>query len=240
MPRSLNELEAEIAALQRNSASSEQSTSEYSSSVEQNSSEYSSSEHSSGSSDSETGSESSPEDYREEGSDFSGYSCDSTDTESSEGSEAESELAAKRRAEIDQKANSMVRKKQKRGLSTICFKFLLGKCHLSDCIYHHATLDSLTEEERGSLVHELHKRPFDPSLGNLVKQLNIPVCKSFSKTGECKFSQKCKFWHIDTENDAKWAGYSIWCPQCRKAFTSEVQMREHEKGKFHQSNIKRI
>ena len=174
---------------------------------------------------------------------FSGYSCDSSSSEESDYSdESESEADAepseeqKRKLEIDRKANQISRKKTRLGMSDICFKYLVGKCKLSDCIFRHSTLDSLNEEEKGELVRELRRKPFDPELGALVKQLNIPVCKTFSKQGECKF-QKCRFWHIESENDAQWAGCPYWCALCRKAFTSDSQLREHSNGKLHKSKV---
>jgi hypothetical protein len=173
---------------------------------------------------------------------FSGYSCDSSDTEYSDDSDEsdpeEQNEEDKRRVDFAKKANQVARKKSRLGMSDICFRFLAGKCQLSDCIFRHSTLDSLTEEERGDLVRELRRKPFDPTIGVLVAKLNIPVCKTFSKQGECKF-QKCRFWHIESENDAKWAGSPYWCGLCRKAFTSEIQLREHTNGKFHKSNLSR-
>lgn len=174
---------------------------------------------------------------------FSGYSCDSSSSEDSDNSEDESDSASstaedesKPKVNYDKKSNDMVRKKARLGMSSICFKFLLGKCTLPDCIYHHTLLTDLSEEEKGELTRELHKRPFDKDLGVLVKALNIPVCKTYQKTGECKFQMKCRFWHIDSENTAKWAGFDFWCACCWKAFTSDVQYREHCNGKFHKQN----
>jgi hypothetical protein len=174
---------------------------------------------------------------------FSGYSCDSSDSEYSDESN-ESEMIEqpneeeKRRIDFAKKANQVARKKSRQGMSDICFRFLTGKCLLDDCIYRHCTLDTLNEEEKGDLVRELRRKPYDQVIGCLVKQLNIPVCKSFSKQGQCKFN-KCRFWHIESENDAKWAGSPFWCGLCRKAFTSEVQLREHTNGKFHKANSSR-
>lgn len=177
---------------------------------------------------------------------FSGYSCDSSSSDESDDTEDGSDrddtrkpLATSESTQYDKKANQMVRKKARAGMSCICFKNLVGKCSLSDCIYHHVTLSELTEDEKGELVRELHKRPFDSDLGNLVKNMNIPICKTYSKTGECKFQLKCKFWHIDSENVAKWAGSHFWCANCRKAFTSDSQYREHCNGKFHKQNTSR-
>jgi len=173
---------------------------------------------------------------------FSGYSCDSSSSEDSESSnegerEEQVELTAdeKRKLEFDKKAKDLSRKKHRQRLSDICFKYIVERCSLSDCIFRHCTLESLGEEERGELVRELHRKPFDAEIGVKVKQLNVPVCKTFSKQGECKF-QKCRFWHIQTENDAKWAGCPFWCQTCRKAFTSDSQLREHVNGKVHKSN----
>lgn len=181
-------------------------------------------------------------DSSEEDGASSGYSCDSSSSEDSESevdTEDENELTdeQKRRLALEKKANQVARKKARQSLSDICFKFVLGKCQLDDCIFRHCTLESLNEEARGELVRELHRKPFDAEIGAKVKQLNVPVCKKFSKEGECKF-QKCRFWHISTENDAKWAGYAFWCQPCRKAFTSDSQLREHFNGKFHKANAK--
>lgn len=172
----------------------------------------------------------------EEGS-FSGYSCDSSSSEESDStSDAEEEISEeqKRKLHFDQKAAHLARKKTRQRLSDICFKFVLGRCELADCIFRHSTLESLNEEEKGELVRELHRKPYDAEMGAKVKQLNVPVCKTYSKQGECKF-QKCRFWHIQTENDAKWAGSPFWCSNCRKAFTSDSQLREHTNGKLHKS-----
>jgi hypothetical protein len=217
MTASLNDLEAQIRALEGSSNESDDSSV---SDSEPASSEFSDSEIDS----------------------FSGYSGDSSDTESSESSEESEEEEPtpeeKRKIDFAKKANQISRKKARLGMSDICFKFLAGKCTLEDCIFRHSTLDSLTEEEKGDLVRELRRKPFELVVGGLVKQLNIPVCKTFSKQGVCKF-QKCRFWHIESENDAKWAGSPFWCELCRKAFTSDNQLREHNNGKFHKSNLSR-
>ncbi len=182
-------------------------------------------------------------DDSDKASSFSGYSCDSSSSEELDDSEddigsqvTDREVSSATKPNFDKKSNDMVRKKARLGMSSICFKFLVGKCALSDCIYNHVSLSGLSEEERGELTRELHKRPYDKELGTLIKTLNIPVCKTFTKTGECKFQAKCRFWHIDSENTAKWAGFDFWCPTCRKAFTSDVQFREHCTGKFHKQN----
>lgn len=197
------------------------------------------------SSDSESDSETSQSvsDVSESASSFSGYSCDSSSSEESDESEEESDSdiskvgdGDKPKVNFDKKANDMVRKKARLGMSSICFAYLLGKCAVPECIYHHISLTDLDEEKKGELTRELHKRPFDKDLGSLVKTLNIPVCKTYTKTGECKFMTKCKFWHIDSENTAKWAGSEFWCSCCRKAFTSDTQFREHCNGKFHKQN----
>ena len=171
---------------------------------------------------------------------FSGYSADSSDTSESEASEGSEEEYINQRVDqgkvnYEKKARETSRKKARFGMSDICFKFNIGQCRLEDCIFRHVKLESLNEEEKGDLVRDLRRKPFDPELGLIVKQLNIPICKTFSKTGECKFL-KCRFWHIDSENDAKWAGCPFWCGPCRKAFTGETQLREHSNGKLHKQN----
>ena len=183
-------------------------------------------------------------DDNSDSSSFSGYSCDSSSSEEeseySDDDESDSEEAddaKKRSIDFAKKANQVARKKSRLGMSSLCFKFLTGACKLEDCIFRHADLSKLTEEEKGELTRDLHKRPFDQELGAKIKNLNIPTCKEFSKTGTCKFNHKCRFWHIETENDAKWAGCTHWCQPCRKAFTSESQFREHCNGKFHKSKI---
>ena len=175
---------------------------------------------------------------------FSGYSCDSSSSEEdSDYSEdehddsTEVDASSKRREDFSKKANQLARKKSRLGMSSICFKFLTGSCKLEDCIFRHVDLVKLTEEEKGELTRDLHKRPYDSDLGMKIKNLNIPTCKEFSKTGSCKFNIKCRFWHIESENDAKWAGCTHWCEACRKAFTSDSQYREHCNGKFHKSKI---
>ena len=217
MKRSINDIDAQIAALERRSLDSDAEDRSEVSSV--------------------------TEDVCRDSDSFSGYSGDSSSTEESDfsdGSESEEEVTEEQKQKIafDKKANEVARKKQRLGMSDICFNFLVGRCQLDDCIFRHCTLDSLNEEERGDLVRELRRKPYDEKLGNLVKQLNIPVCKTFSRQGECKF-QKCRFWHMETENDAKWAGSPFWCGLCRKAFTSEVQLREHTNGKLHKANAAR-
>ena len=174
---------------------------------------------------------------------FSGYSCDSSDTDYSEDSvepeDARESPDLRRKDEFANKASYVARKKIRLGTSDVCFRFVVGNCQLNDCIFRHCKLESLNEEERGDLVRELRRKPFDPTIGVLVKQLNIPMCKTFSKEGQCRFV-KCRFWHIESENDALWAGLPYWCAPCRKAFTSDSQLREHSNGKFHRSNISRI
>ena len=110
----------------------------------------------------------------------SGYSCDSSSSEESEYSdeseaEAEAEVSEeqKRKLAFDKKAELLSRKKARLGMSDICFKFLVGKCTLADCIFRHSTLQSLSEEETGELVRELRRKPFEAELGGLVKQLNM-------------------------------------------------------------------
>ena len=212
MKGSLNDIEAQIAALERGSAADSDESD--ASDIESIASDPSEAE--------------------------SGYSCDSSSTEESDYSDESDEKEPvteeeKRKAEFDKKANVIARKKARQGMSDLCFKFLVGKCRVDNCILRHSTLESLDEEEKGELVRELHRKPFEAELGKLIKDLNIPTCKTFSKQGECKFA-KCKFWHIETENAAQWAGYPFWCESCWKAFTSETQLREHNNGKLHKSS----
>lgn len=180
-------------------------------------------------------------DYSDSGS-FSGYSCDSSSSEEDSDYSDDEDLvvdqsveSGKRTIGFEKKANQVARKKSRLGMSSICFKYITGTCTLNDCIFRHVDLERLKEEEKGELTRDLHKRPFDAELGSKIKNLNIPTCKEFSKTGACKFSLKCRFWHIETENDARWAGCTHWCECCRKAFTSDSQYREHCNGKFHKS-----
>ena len=227
MPKkSLNDIDAQIAALERAVSSSDDDSCSVVSSGEVSDTDGSSNPAESDSDDSRSS---------------SGYSGDSSSSEESEYSENESDEAktdaVTTKVDYDKKANQVARKKARLGMSSICFKYVLGACKLSDCIYDHVNLDSLKDEERGQLTRELHKRPYDPALGSKVKQLNIPICKEYTKTGQCKWTTRCRFWHIQTENDAKWSGSDFWCQPCRKAFTSDVQLREHCNGKFHKSRV---
>ena len=219
---SLNDIDAQIAALERESKGLVDSC-------------QSDSTSSSG------GSSSEEEHFVADDDSFSGYSCDSSSSEESDSSEEsepdEQNEEEKRKLDFDKKAKEVARKKSRSGMSSICFKYLQGTCKLEDCIFRHIELSKLNEEEIGEVTRELHKRPYDATLGALIKNLNIPVCKVYSKTGECKFLLKCKFWHIDSENTAKWAGLLFWCESCWKAFTSEVQLKEHCNGKLHKYNI---
>jgi hypothetical protein len=213
MTESLNDIEARIRELEACDSDSDNSSQSESSSVEEDSTDSDA---------------------------FSGYSCDSSDSENSEPSETETDNAKNSTFEhpvtsFDRKAVQVQRKKARLGMSDICFRFLVGRCKLRNCIFRHSALETLSEEERGELVRELRKKPFDAGLGAIVKTLNIPVCKTYSKQGECRF-QKCRFWHIESENDARWAGCPFWCALCRKAFTSDIQLREHSNGKLHKNN----
>jgi hypothetical protein len=218
--KSLNDLDAQIAALEG----------EVNSSDDDSISDRSVSETDKSNTD-ENGSVSSSES-------FSGYSCDSSSSDYSDSTESEDERSKHEpksgaKVDYDRKANQTARKKARLGMSSICFKYILGTCKLRDCIFDHIELATLSEEEKGQLTRELHKRPYDPALGAKLKILNIPICKEYTKTGQCKWTTRCRFWHIQTENDAKWSGCDYWCQPCRKAFTSETQLGEHCNGKFH-------
>lgn len=168
---------------------------------------------------------------------FSGYSCDSSSSEESDDEPEPVKPVSADGVDYAKKATQIARKKARLGMSSICFSHVLGQCELSDCVFEHKTLEKLSEEERGELMRELRRKPFEESLGAKVKAMNIPVCKAFGKN-LCKF-MKCRFWHIETENDARWAGSPFWCQPCRKAFTSQIQLQEHSAGKLHKANSNR-
>jgi hypothetical protein len=134
--------------------------------------------------------------------------------------------------------NQKARKKRKRGLSTICFQYLKGSCKFSKtCTFNHVSATKLESEEKIEIMRELRLRPFDADLARVIANLNIPQCKSFTKNHNCKYDRKCQYWHIDSAAISRWAGFPFWCDACKKGFTSETQLTEHQKGKFHISNL---
>lgn len=139
----------------------------------------------------------------------------------------------------DAQANAVLKKKRRQGLSTICFQHLKGFCQYSKtCVFRHVSATKLESDDRIEIMRELRLRTFDADLAKVITDLNIPHCKSFSKTSACKFAHKCQYWHIDNAAVAKWAGFPFWCHSCTKAFTSEAQLLEHNKGKLHLSKTR--
>ena len=147
-------------------------------------------------------------------------------------------VGTKRKARNDEQVSAVLKKKRRQGLSTICFQHLTGFCKFSkSCVFRHISAAKLESEDRIEIMRELRLRRFDTELAKVVTDMNIPHCKSFSKTRECKFSKNCQYWHIDSAAIAKWAGFPFWCESCAKGFTSEAQLFEHKKGKLHLSKI---
>jgi len=138
----------------------------------------------------------------------------------------------------DAQVSAVMKKKRRQGLSTICFQHLKGFCKYSKtCVFRHISAAKLDSEDRIEIMRELRLRQFDPDLAKVVTDMNIPHCKSFSKTHACKFDRKCQFWHIDSAGIARWAGFPFWCQTCTKGFTSQNQLTEHCQGKLHKSKI---
>ena len=133
-------------------------------------------------------------------------------------------------------ASALLKKKRSKGHSTICFQYLKGSCRFGkECLFRHLSPSKLESEDKIEIMRELRVKQFDADLSKVIRELNIPTCKTFAKTGVCKFNAKCQYWHIDEERIARWAGFDYWCGRCYKAFTSKTQLDEHEKGKLHRS-----
>jgi hypothetical protein len=140
----------------------------------------------------------------------------------------------KRGLETSQAENILKKKKtikRKEGLSTLCYKFLSGRCRFKDCAFRHVTLDEITLEDHAEILKDVRwKKEYDPKLAEVVQKFPITFCRAF-KEGVCTRGDKCRYWHMDTELKARWAGFKFYCGPCVKGFTSEAQMREHESSK---------
>ena len=131
------------------------------------------------------------------------------------------------------KQKEILAKKRRLNQSTLCFQYLLGDCKFPDCIFRHVkTLDA---SDRAEFLRELKMKPFDRKLADFAKSQNIPVCKEFNKNN-CKH-RNCQFWHLEDARSGQWAGYDFFCSTCRRAFTSQLQLDEHQLGKLHRSNL---
>ncbi|EER09038.1 hypothetical protein Pmar_PMAR021687 [Perkinsus marinus ATCC 50983] len=138
-------------------------------------------------------------------------------------------------------SNKVLRKKMRQGLSNLCFSFLTGKCKFEEggksCLFSHVKPEEMTAGDKAELIRELrHRKKFDPALAKVAQNLNIPMCRMYKKTGQCKQGEKCKFWHLRNELDARWKGMEYWCQTCFLGFTSEDQLKEHRNGKTHKAN----
>ena len=142
-----------------------------------------------------------------------------------------------KRALEDETAAAVLKKKRRKGHSTICWNYLKGTCRFSDdCMFRHVSPAKLDPADKLEMLRELKVKTFDAELGKVIMNLNIPTCKAYSKAHACKYETKCHFWHIDSATVARWAGFEFWCQPCRKAFNSDSQFREHNKGKVHLQN----
>mmetsp|Transcript_2501 Transcript_2501/g.5880 ORF Transcript_2501/g.5880 Transcript_2501/m.5880 type:complete len:316 (-) Transcript_2501:34-981(-) len=129
---------------------------------------------------------------------------------------------------------------RKRGAlqASVCFRFLREACKFDDCKFRHIRAAELTPELTAGVLRELPLRKFDQKLADVIRDLNIPRCKDFHQYGNCTRREgQCHYWHLTSAAVAKWAGFNFWCEPCSKAFTSEEQMREHEKGRPHLTAI---
>ncbi|KAF4684771.1 hypothetical protein FOZ60_007328 [Perkinsus olseni] len=138
-------------------------------------------------------------------------------------------------------SNKVLRKKMRQGLSNLCFSYLTGKCKFEEmgkpCLFSHVKPEEMTDADKAELIRELrHRKRFDPALARVAQNLNIPMCRMYKKTGQCKQGEKCKFWHLRNELDGRWKGMEFWCETCYLGFTSEEQLKEHKNGKTHKSN----
>merc|ERR1712129_198733 len=114
----------------------------------------------------------------------------------------------------------------------------MGSCKFDDCMFEHVAGGKLTQEERAQVLWELPKRPWDPVLGEVIKQLNIPRCKDFHQRGGCKqLDGKCHFWHLTGAAVAKWAGFGFWCEACQRPLTSEQQLIDHKASQMHRDSV---
>eukprot|EP00927_Polykrikos_kofoidii_P059944 TRINITY_DN55034_c0_g1_i1.p1 TRINITY_DN55034_c0_g1~~TRINITY_DN55034_c0_g1_i1.p1 ORF type:complete len:332 (-),score=57.55 TRINITY_DN55034_c0_g1_i1:122-1117(-) len=133
-------------------------------------------------------------------------------------------------------SNLPSKKRRRRGVSLqVCFRFLAGKCHFDDCAFRHTKANKLETEQLAQVLQELPLRKFDPDLAEVIGALNIPKCRDFHQKGRCPRKQgKCHYWHLSDAKIARWAGFPFWCEACKKGFTSQQQVSDHEQGKAHQ------
>ena len=143
---------------------------------------------------------------------------------------------SKKRVLDDNMSSTLLKKKRRKGHSTICWQFFKGSCKFDDCAFRHVSPAKLDPVDKLEMMRELRVKTFDADLARAIRDLNIPSCKTFAKTGECKFAVKCQYWHLTDGKIARWAGFDFWCQPCRKAFTSQSQLDEHQKGRVHKEN----
>eukprot|EP00929_Paragymnodinium_shiwhaense_P071335 TRINITY_DN36280_c0_g1_i2.p1 TRINITY_DN36280_c0_g1~~TRINITY_DN36280_c0_g1_i2.p1 ORF type:complete len:314 (-),score=55.78 TRINITY_DN36280_c0_g1_i2:287-1123(-) len=127
------------------------------------------------------------------------------------------------------------KKKRRRGVSiAVCFRYLAGKCAFDDCQFRHVKASKLETEEQAQMLKELPQRKFDPEVAEVLRQLNIPKCRDFHQKGTCpRPAGKCHYWHLADAVIARWAGFPFWCDTCKKGLSSEQQVEDHGKSKAH-------
>ena len=180
---------------------------------------------------------------------------DSADSDSDAASTASSSTSppAKQRKKIKSQAESSQNAQEnvlcqpvegavKKGTKykSVCWKFLNNQCKFDDCLFTHRTFAQLREHDKQELV-QMGKRSSDnPALVSVVRKLGIPLCKDFMKKGSCAKGKHCKFFHIESAADAKLMGFDFYCEPCRKGFTSKVQYEEHLEGKAHRERCAKL
>ncbi|KAF4651901.1 DNA-(apurinic or apyrimidinic site) lyase, partial [Perkinsus chesapeaki] len=165
---------------------------------------------------------------------------EASDSSSSDDEEEVAPVRGKKR-ELDDEtkaqeklSNKVLRKKMRQGLSNLCFSYLTGSCKFDEmgkpCLFSHVKPEEMTDADRTELIRDLrHRKKFDPALAKVAQNLNIPMCRMYKKTGQCKQGEKCKFWHLRNELDARWKGMDYWCGVCYLGFTSKEQLEDHKK-----------
>eukprot|EP00392_Amoebophrya_sp_AT5.2_P000409 g410.t1 len=149
--------------------------------------------------------------------------------------------ASRPQTERAKAAKQRVRDHVRKGFSKVCFRFLRDNaCNFENCLFEHKKLSELSDAELIALRKELEFKPFCEKLALKIQNLNIPVCKEYKQYGSCSMGEaKCRYWHLKNAAVAKWAGFGYWCEACWKPITSLEAWEEHVKSKRHRDMVPR-
>ncbi|CAD7937788.1 unnamed protein product [Amoebophrya sp. A25] len=138
-----------------------------------------------------------------------------------------------------QDAKRRIRQHAQKGFSKVCFRFVRdGQCKFDDCLFEHKAMRHFSEEDLVRFRKELEYKPFEQKIADQLRELNIPSCKDYNRTGDCKKGAKCNFWHISNAHVARWAGFPYYCELCWKPITSKDAWDEHVASKKHLQNAR--